>query len=879
MLSRTMLSRFFAFLLFFVVLAAAAVDLNVSVQPRNITVGMRGYVEISAENVSRLDLRQRPERISGIEWNNGISSGSSMSIINGVASSKYTLRVPFTAREEGEFTIPALEIIVNGNSRQPEKTAPFKISVSAMPQLDPSQTNSDEPVYVHMSIPGHDDGKPASFWVGEEIPLQLSIFVRTPYDLRLTNYPEITPANSRMSIRFHDFRKINPEAPNFESVSSHNQRLGNIPYTVYNFDSKFRALSAGQLQLISETNVVLLDERDFFSAFTSTRRTLRGASPTITIKPLPAAPADAPFAGLIGKWKPEASLSPGPYRVGEPLSLKINFFGTDQTEMLNIPKIEPEHFRAYPPETKETPSGISVNCILIPVDVGEQKISFACSTFDPVTGKYVPFKFEQTVQVDNAASGVASVPAGAAVVNASPDLIADSGSKSAPESILYLHDEDDGGRVTLPLIVNALWISLGLLLVGLTCLGGSAAVVARKRALESDPSARRRIDARARRGALASAIEKTPPQDLPDKVGADLSAFFNDMLDLPPGTALGETAARVKESSPELGAQLEDLANTAWMPSLRSELDESFRRKLASAVRKFGAFAVVLAALCLAVPASAADSEKTKDEPPAAAETAVQLPKTQDEAKSVASLPKTQDEAKTAYDAGQFHQALDYYASKIDPRHVSPALLYNMGNCFYQLGDYPRALVCYERARYLQPRDSDIAGNLELTRRKLLLPPKYRVESPADFLVAARDFLRVDEWVVVCAFGLALVLVSLGISFRRTSNLWQWPFYIGVAVTVICAAALIAKMSADDPAREAVVIVRNTPLYSLPSAESGRVEQYLKPGAEVSIEENRMDWVRVRLENNDEGWVRGSNLALLWSPAPGDLAVLPDVAP
>ena len=87
-------------------------------------------------------------------------------------------------------------------------------------------------------------------------------------------------------------------------------------------------------------------------------------------------------------------------------------------------------------------------------------------------------------------------------------------------------------------------------------------------------------------------------------------------------------------------------------------------------------------------------------------------------------------------------------------------------------------------------------------------------------------------------------------------------------------AALIAKAAADDPAREAIVSVRNTPLYSLPSAESGRVEQYLKAGAEVSIEENRMDWVRVRLENNDEGWVRGSSLAPLWSASPGDLVIV-----
>ena len=865
MLSRTILSRFFAFFLFLFAFAATAADLKVSVQPRNITVGMRGYVEISAEDVTHMQIREMPGRVHGIEWNSGISRGSSMSIVNGVTTSKYTLRVPFTAQEEGEVTIPAFEVIVNGNTRKPEKTAPVKLKISATPQLDPSRADPGEPVYVRMSIPGHDESKSASFWVGEEIPLQLSIYVRTPYELRITNYPEIKPVNGKMSIRFHDFRKINPEAPNFESVSSHNQRLGNIPYTVYDFDSRFRALSAGQLQLVSDTNVILLDERDFFSAFNTTRRTLRGTTPAITIKPLPAAPADAPFVGLIGKWEPEASVSPGPYRIGEPLSLKINFTGEDQTEMLNMPKIEPEHFRAYPPETKENASGISVNCILIPIEEGDHKLSFTCSTFDPASGKYVPFKFEQTVRVEKAASGMASIPAGAAVVNADPGLIQRPSSASAPASILYLHDEDEDGRVAIPLVINALWISLGLFLAGLTYAGGSAVSAARKRALESDPSARRRINARARRGALASTIEKTPPQNLPDKVGADLSAFFNDMLDLPPGTALGETAARVKETAPELGRQLEDLANTTWMPSLRSEFNEKFRRQLAAAVRKFGAFALVLTALCLALPASAAEEEA------ASADTAA--------AETAARIPGNQDEAKTAYDAGQFRQALDYYASKIDPRNVSPALLYNMGNCFYQLGDYPRALVCYERAHYLRPRDSDVSGNLELTRRKLLLPPKYRVESPADFLLAARDFLRMDEWMAACACGLTLVMIAFGMFFRRRSNLWQWPFYTGIVVVVICSAALIAKAAADDPGHEAVVIVRNTPLYSLPSAESGRVEQYLKPGTEVSIEENRMDWVRVRLENNDEGWVRGTNLALLWSNSPGDLAAQPDAAP
>lgn len=55
-----------------------------------------------------------------------------------------------------------------------------------------------------------------------------------------------------------------------------------------------------------------------------------------------------------------------------------------------------------------------------------------------------------------------------------------------------------------------------------------------------------------------------------------------------------------------------------------------------------------------------------------------------------------------------------------------------MGNCLYKLGDLPRALICYERASRLAPRDSDILENLNLVRRKLGLPEKYLIASPAD---------------------------------------------------------------------------------------------------------------------------------------------------
>ena len=892
MFLRTILSPLSIFLLFFLAFAAAAAELTVSVQPHDLTVGMRGYVVISARDVNGIQLSKMPAQVSGIEWNNGVSSSSSTSIINGVRTSEYMLRISFTALKEGEFTVPPLDVVVTSGGRKQEKakTDPVTFRIGATPKFDASLERSDAPVYALMTLPGHDDGEPASFWVGEEIPVRLSFYVQEQYDFRFANYPEIKSDNDRISIRLRDYRRTNPNSPNYESTSTKTMRIGNRLYVVYDFNSRVRAMSPGQLRLVSDTAMV----EDTFFLFSNPRRiSVPSRSPEITIKPLPAPPADAPFTGLVGQWKTEASVSPGPYRVGEPLSLKIGFTGRDSTGMPKLPEIEPEHFRAYPPEMKETASGISATCVLIPLEGGEQNISFVCSTFDTESGKYKPFRFEQTIEVAGTApaSDENNRPADRPPAREPVRDSASSGAEAEHESSLYyLHDESNGGLVALPLIMNAIWISLGLLLAGLTYAGGSAFVCARKRVLESDPSARRRIDARARRGALASAIAKTPPQDLPDKVGADLTSFLNDMLDLPPGTALGETAARVKETAPELGRRLEDLANTAWMPSLRGGLDEKFRRQLADAVRKFGAFAAVMAALCLAVSAravSAAEETQAQSDSVAAEPTETEPtpledaagPASTENASAAMSVPASAEEAKKAYDAGEFRRALDYYASKLDPRHVSPALLYNMGNCYHQLGDYPRALICYERARRLQPRNSDITGNLELTRNKLGLPPKYVVESPADFLLAARDYLRLDEWLVVCAAGLTLMLIALGLFVRRKSDRWQWPFYAGIVVTVVCAAALIAKVSADDPAREAVVVVPVAPLYSLPSAESGREKQPLKAGTEVLIEEKRADWIRVRLENGDEGWVRSDDLALIWSDSPGDIATRPDAAP
>ena len=63
----------------------------------------------------------------------------------------------------------------------------------------------------------------------------------------------------------------------------------------------------------------------------------------------------------------------------------------------------------------------------------------------------------------------------------------------------------------------------------------------------------------------------------------------------------------------------------------------------------------------------------------------------------------------------------------------------------------------------LAPRDSDIPENLNLVLRKLALPEKYLITSPADVPPYLRDSLRPDEWMLLGAFGIALIFIGSGI--------------------------------------------------------------------------------------------------------------------
>jgi len=74
--------------------------------------------------------------------------------------------------------------------------------------------------------------------------------------------------------------------------------------------------------------------------------------------------------------------------------------------------------------------------------------------------------------------------------------------------------------------------------------------------------------------------------------------------------------------------------------------------------------------------------------------------------------------ANSLYEAGHYSEAIQIYQQLVDQGVRESTVLYNLGNAYFQQGDYARAILNYQKASLLNPRDEAIKSNLELAQAR-----------------------------------------------------------------------------------------------------------------------------------------------------------------
>ena len=82
--------------------------------------------------------------------------------------------------------------------------------------------------------------------------------------------------------------------------------------------------------------------------------------------------------------------------------------------------------------------------------------------------------------------------------------------------------------------------------------------------------------------------------------------------------------------------------------------------------------------------------------------------------------PQSEKQAEEFYREGKYNEAAEIYRKLRASGMESAILYYNLGNCYYKLGENTQAILNYERALLLDPSDASARYNLKMAQQAIV---------------------------------------------------------------------------------------------------------------------------------------------------------------
>lgn len=221
---------------------------------------------------------------------------------------------------------------------------------------------------------------------------------------------------------------------------------------------------------------------------------------------------------------------------------------------------------------------------------------------------------------------------------------------------------------------------------------------------------------------------------------------------------------------------------------------------------------------------------------------------------------KSFHQANQSYEKGQYSEALSLF---LDIEKTTPhwKLFYNMGNCYYKLGDYVRAKIYYLRARRLKPFEPSILKNIDIVDKRF--NDRIEGEKP-DFLTRAA--LRIESIISANVVSVALlvlvIILNLFIFLLMKKGKSRFRLYgvsFSLVITLLIAGYHIYRTGKLNVRNAAVIVKENSQLRSGPG-ENNTILFKVNPGLKVKIIEKSRDWVQVSASSQVAGWLEEDRL-------------------
>ncbi len=225
------------------------------------------------------------------------------------------------------------------------------------------------------------------------------------------------------------------------------------------------------------------------------------------------------------------------------------------------------------------------------------------------------------------------------------------------------------------------------------------------------------------------------------------------------------------------------------------------------------------------------------------------------------------DSGNEEYIKGNFSKALVYYQRFINNGIESAQAFYNIGNCYYKLNEFPKAILFYEKAEKLAPGDADIQYNLQMANQRIT--DKLPAEVPMFLTTGWRKFVNKfteKQWALVCVWLLcgSLMLFGLYLYFSQLF-LKQLSFWTACVVFIFCLFTFYLANKQYDSLNShdtAIVMAATVTVKGAPEDKATALF-VIHEGTKVAIVKNEGDWTEVKLPNGNEGWLISTDISAI----------------
>ena len=202
-----------------------------------------------------------------------------------------------------------------------------------------------------------------------------------------------------------------------------------------------------------------------------------------------------------------------------------------------------------------------------------------------------------------------------------------------------------------------------------------------------------------------------------------------------------------------------------------------------------------------------------------------------------------------------FNRALDLFTTlEAEEGGDSGALNFNIANSYFQLQEYPRALLFYERARRTLPRESKVRQNLAIAREQLGIVEKRRSPFTIERFSGARWFSLSERLTLLALLASAATIVGSLAVWRYRPWIYRSAMVSAVAAAVVLLSVTIERYVS--PVR--AVVIEATLLYRDSGRQYARVQQEpVLSGTTVQVieVEKQGRWLRVITPQGTMGYI------------------------